>query len=55
MRLDQGFLLCATNFKPYHTAAQQLADSLKEFAPEHPVILYTEDKWVSDSGNHIFD
>ena len=55
MRSDEGFLLCATNFKPYLTAAQQLADSLKEFAPNHPVVLYTENKWISDPGNHIFD
>ena len=55
MRTDEGFLLVATNHKPYHTAAQQLADSLKEFAPEHPVILFTEDKWVDCPGNHIFD
>ena len=38
MRSDEGFLLCATNFKPYLTAALLLADSLKEFAPDHPVI-----------------
>jgi hypothetical protein len=50
MRTDEGFLLVATNLKPYHTAAQMLADSLKEFAPNHPVILFTEDKWVNDPG-----
>ena len=55
MRTDEGFLLVATNLKPYHTAAQMLADSLKEFAPNHPVILFTEDRWINDPGNYIFD
>ena len=55
MRTDEGFLLVATNWKPYLTAAQMLCDSLKEFAPDHPVILFTEDRWLNDPGNHIFD
>ena len=55
MRTDEGFVVVATQLKPYLTAAQMLADGLKEFAPDHPVICYTETKWVNDPGNHIFD
>lgn len=50
----EGFLLVATIHKKYLTAAQFLADSLKEYT-NHSVTLFTEDDWVNDSGNSIFD
>lgn len=50
-----GFLLVATRTKSYLHSAQMLADSLKEYAPEHSVILFTEERWKNEPGNHIFD
>lgn len=55
MLTKNGFLLVASKTKSYLYAAQMLADSLKEFAPEHSVVLFTEDRWVNDPGNWIFD
>ena len=52
--MTKGFLLVATIHKKYLTAAQFLADSLKEYT-NHSVTLFTEDDWVNDSGNSIFD
>ena len=54
MNKDRGFLLVASVYKPYLTAAQMLADSIKEYC-DIPVVLFTIDEWVNDSGNFVFD
>lgn len=53
--MNKGFLLVASRNKPYLTAAQILADSIKEYFPESHITVFTEKAWTDDPGNFIFD
>ena len=52
--MNKGFLTVASKNKFYLSATQFLADSIKEYS-SYPITLVTEDRWVNDLGNHIFD
>ena len=52
--MNKGFLAVASVNKYFLTATQLLADSIKEYS-SYPITLITDDKWVDDPGNHIFD
>ena len=52
--MNKGFLTVASKNKFYLSATQLLADSIKEYS-SYPITLVTEDRWVNDLGNRIFD
>ena len=52
--MNRGFLTIASKNKYYLSASQLLADSIKEYS-SYPITLITEDEWVDDFGNKIFD
>ena len=55
MKMNDGFLLVATHIKSYLTAAQMLCESIKDYHPKADVALYTEDRWLEDPANDVFD
>jgi hypothetical protein len=50
-----GFVIVASRTISYLHAAQLLCDSLNEYAPNHSVVLFTEERWKNNPGNHIFN
>lgn len=53
-KMNNGFLVVASKNKRFLTAAQLLADSIKEYT-QYPITLVTDNEWILDPGNHIFD
>tara|TARA_A100001011_G_scaffold382902_2_gene453417 strand:+ start:571 stop:1284 length:714 start_codon:yes stop_codon:yes gene_type:complete len=52
---DNGYIYVASHRKEYYYAAKESAQSLLDFYPEAKITLFTQEEWVEDEDDEIFD